>query len=698
LKSSAVATRYRVAVDIGGTFTDFVLRGSEGQLLTYKLSSTTDDYGRAIVQGLRSLSNEHGFAPEQVVEIVHGTTVGANTVLEGKGAKTALITTHGFRDVLELRRVRLAELYNMNYARSAPLVQRRHRYEVRERINFRGNVVTPLNIEDVERALEQVAKSGAESVAICLIHSYANAAHEEFIEQRAREVLPVDCFVSASYRVLPEIQEYERTSTTVINAYIGPAIRRYCRRLRESLSEAGFHAPIQIMQSSGGILSIDEVLQHPAQILESGPAAGVIGAATVGIRWGEPNLLTVDMGGTTAKAALIEDGRPGKTNEYEVGAGINVSSKLVKGRGHALKLPVIDISEIGAGGGSIARVSSHATLSVGPDSAGAAPGPACYCLGGKAATLTDAMVALGYLNPRYLIGGALKISFQEALRALQNDVAHPLNLPLLEAAHGVYTLAATTMTRAVKAVSTFRGRDPRDFTLFAFGGNGPLMAAEIASALEIKRIRIPRFAGLFSAVGLLNARMEREVSRTWLRSMESVAYDEVEQQFQSLERDLWESCRTLERSDQMKLQRQADLRYHGQAFELTVDVLPSGADNALRIRKAFAKEHFRTYGHGAEEDPIDLVTLRVVASLPAEAGMVEDGSGLATGEAGSSRQVYFGPHFQSVESPVLHRGALEGGIDGPLVIEEHDTTILVPPGWKAMLGSEASVILERSAR
>lgn len=698
MKTEAVRTRYRAAVDIGGTFTDFVLRGSEGQILTHKLSSTTDDYGRAIVQGLRSLSAQHGFAPDQIVEIVHGTTVGANTILEGKGAKTALITTQGFRDVLELRRVRLAELYNMNYERSAPLVRRRHRYEVRERMNFRGEVLTPLNAEDVERALELVAGSGAEAVAICLLHSYANPAHEKQIEKRAREILPPDCFVSASYRVLPEIQEYERTSTTVINAYIGPAIRRYCRRLRESLNDAGFHSPIQIMQSNGGILSIDEVLQLPAQILESGPAAGVIGAASAGMRWGEPNLLTVDMGGTTAKAALIEAGRPGKTNEYEVGAGINVSSKLVKGRGHALKLPVIDISEIGAGGGSIARVSSHATLSVGPDSAGAVPGPACYGLGGKAATLTDAMVALGYVNPQYLVGGELKIDFQDANRAVRKDVAEPLKLPLLEAAHGVYILAATTMTRAVKAVSTFRGRDPRDFTLFAFGGNGPLMAAEIATALDIRRIRFPRYAGLFSAVGLLNASMEREVSRTWLRSMEAVDYGEVETQFLSLEADLLASCRNLERADRLQLQRQADLRYHGQAFELTVDVLPGGADTAACIRKSFVKEHLRTYGHGADEDPIDLVTLRVTAHLPADSALMDDGLALPKGEAGPSRKVYFGPRSQAIDTPVLRRGALEGGLNGPLIVEEHDTTILVPPAWKATLGDEASVVLERSGK
>jgi len=308
------------------------------------------------------------------------------------------------------------------------------------------------------------------------------------------------------------------------------------------------------------------------------------------------------------------------------------------------------------------------------------------------------MVALGYVNPKYLVGGDLKIDFEEAVRAVRDDVAIPLNLPMLEAAHGVYTLAATTMTRAVKAVSTFRGRDPRDFTLFAFGGNGPLMAAEIASALDIRRILFPRFAGLFSAVGLLNASMEREVSRTWLRSMASVDYNEVERQFLSMEVDLSGKCRNLERADQLRLQRQADLRYHGQAFELTVDVLPAGADTASRIRRAFVSEHLRTYGHGADEDPIDIVTLRVTARLPADWVQVEEGLVLPKGQAGSSRRVYFGPHAQSMETPVLHRGTLEGGLVGPLIIEEHDTTILVPPAWRATLGSDARVVLERSGK
>ncbi len=687
------AIHYRAAIDIGGTFTDFVLQGDDGSTLTHKTSSTPDDYGRAIVDGLQAMAARHGFAPDAVSEVIHGTTVATNTILEGKGAATALVTTQGFRDVLELRRVRIAELYNLGYTRPAPLVPRRHRFEVDERLNHRGEVERPLTDTAIDRVLDEVRASGATALAICLLHSYANPAHEQRIEARARAVLPRGTFICASYRVLPEIKEYERTSTTVINAYIGPAILRYCQRLRAALDGAGFRAPIRIMQSSGGVLSLEEVLEIPAYIVESGPAAGVIGSAIAGARWGEPNLLTVDMGGTTAKAALVEEGRVGRTNEYEVGAGINISSRLVKGGGHALKLPVIDISEIGAGGGSIARVSAHGTLSVGPDSAGAMPGPACYGQGGESATLTDAMVTLGYVNPRYLVGGALALQGDRARAAIESQVAVPLRMPLLEAAHGVYVLAATTMTRAVKAVSTFRGRDPRDFTLFAFGGNGPLMAVEIAQALDIGKVICPRFAGLYSAVGLLNAAIEREVSQTWLRPLRELTVAALDGRFATMEARVREMYRGYAAQAQLQVRRWADLRFHGQAYELTVPVPEVGPDLIAVIRDAFVAEHRRTYGHGDAADAIDLVNLRVSAGLPMPAFVHAP---LATSHAeAATRDAYFGAAWGVLPTTVVARDALATGLAGPAIVEEVDTTVLVPPGWRATLGPDSSIVMQR---
>jgi N-methylhydantoinase A len=496
--------------------------------------------------------------------------------------------------------------------------------------------------------------------------------------------------------VLPEIKEYERTSTTVINAYIGPTIRRYCQGLREALSRVGFDAPLRIMQSSGGVLSLDEVLDVPAYIVESGPAAGVIGAAVAGSRWGEPNLLTVDMGGTTAKAALIEDGQVARTSEYEVGAGINISSKLVKGGGHALKLPVIDVSEIGAGGGSIARVSQHGILGVGPESAGAVPGPACYASGGTSATLTDAMVTLGYVNPAYLVGGALPLDARRAREAVAADVAQPLALPLLDAAYGVFVLAAATMTRAVKAVSTFRGRDPRDFTLFAFGGNGPLMAAEIAGALDIGRVLCPRHAGLFSAVGLLDASMEREISRTLMRPLEQLDDEVIGSAFAALETELRDAYRTHACRDSLQLRRLADLRFHGQAFELTI-AAPGGASMAASLRTAFVDEHRRTYGHGDEGDAVDLVNLRVAAVMPATADKATSTVLPPARTPRPARDVYFGPRWKTMVTPIIDRGSVATGVDGPVIVEEDDTTVLVPPAWRASLGADATIVLERQA-
>ena len=356
-----------------------------------------------------------------------------------------------------------------------------------------------------------------EALAICLLHSYANPDHERRLAEIAREILPPHVFVTCSVDVLPELREYERTSTTVINGYLGPVVAHYIASLCEKLQRIGIGAPLQVMQSNGGILYADAVLRKPAAIVESGPAAGVIGAARIAPLSGYPNIISLDMGGTTAKASMVEDGAVVKTSDFEVGAGINLSSKLAMGGGHALKLPVIDVSEIGAGGGSIVAVDRHGRLQVGPESAGAVPGPVCYDIGGERATLTDALVALGYLNPDYLVGGEMRLNAEKARQALLEQVARPLGRGLLEAAHGVQVVAGATMMRAVKAVSTYRGRDPRDFDLFAFGGSGPVLATEVARQLGMRRVIVPPNPGLFSAIGLLLSNIEHEFVRAFFR-------------------------------------------------------------------------------------------------------------------------------------------------------------------------------------
>jgi N-methylhydantoinase A len=692
-------TSYRIGIDIGGTFTDIVALSGDGQVRRMKLPSTPDDYSRAIRQGLGDLMAGEGIPPASVESVVHGTTVATNAILEGRGARTALLTTAGFRDVLELRRIRLPQLYDLTYERPADLVPRRRRFEVAERMGPRGEILQPLDIASAEAALDRVAASGAEALAIAFLHAYANPDHEERVADLARARLGPQVFICRSSDVLPEIREYERTSTTVINAYVGPVVHTYLSRLRDALDALGIAAPLRIMQSNGGVLGAEAVLNKPAFIVESGPAAGVIGGAALAARCGLPNVITIDMGGTTAKASMIEDGRVVKTSEYEVGAGINLSSQLTKGRGHALKLPVIDVSEIGAGGGSLARIDATGMLRVGPESAGAVPGPVCYGLGGEIVTLTDAMIALGYVNPHALAGGAVKLDAARSRAAMQAQIAGPLNRPLAEAAHGVFVIAAEIMTRAVKAVSTFRGRDPRGFRLIAFGGNGALMAAEIAAALQVREVVVPPLPGLFSAFGLLDARLEADVSRTLFRRAAAVDAGEMAAIFDRLTAQaratlLGEGCP----EDRIRLRRTAELRYSGQAFELAVDVAAGALppNIGLDLAEAFGQEHLRTYGHHAPGDPVDLMSLRITAWEDAPAGATSAPLRLLDDTRGGSRPAYFGRRHGLIDTPILGRHALANPVDGPAVIEEYDATTLVPPGWTARLDEWGNILLARA--
>ena len=434
----------------------------EGSVHAEKLLTTPDDFGRGIAEGLAAALRNVGAEPGDVDIIVHGTTVATNAILEAKGAATGLITTEGFRDVLELRRLRIPEMYSLNWTKPPPLVPRRLRREAREKVGPRGDVRLPLDEASVVAACERLAEENVAAVAIAYLHAYANPAHEQRSADIAREVLGTDVFITCSSDILPEIREYERTSTTVINAYLGPILSGYFVSLQRHLKQIDVTAPVQVMKSDGGVMSVAAATQKPAYIVESGPAAGVIGAARLDTT---KNIITLDMGGTTAKASMVEHGQVARTGDYEVGAGINLSSKLVMGGGYALKLPVIDISEIGAGGGSIVSLDRGGLVKVGPESAGAVPGPVCYGRGGEEPTFTDSVLTLGYLNPGHLVGGDLQLDANRARQVLENAIAKPIERDLLDAAWGIFQVACGTMVRAVKAVSTYRGRDPRDFTL-----------------------------------------------------------------------------------------------------------------------------------------------------------------------------------------------------------------------------------------
>lgn len=695
--------RYRAGVDIGGTFTDIVLCGSDGAVHTKKVSSTPDDYGRAIVVGLRELLASVGAVLSQVDELVHATTVATNTVLEGKGARTALITTKGFRDVVEIGRLRVPGLYNLNYSKPEPLVRRRHRYEVDERLLATGEVETTLRLADVERAIEMMQADGIEAVAVSLLHSYVNPIHELKIRDLLQKAFGDSVYITCSHEILPEIREYERTSTTVVNAYLGPVVVRYLRSLIDKLREIGMMGAVQIMHSNGGVMSAATVMAKPACIIESGPAAGVIAGAHVAKLSGYDSVITVDMGGTTAKAAIIEAGEPARTTEYEVGAGINLSSKLVKGGGHAVKLPFIDVSEIGAGGGSMVRLDGAGAICVGPDSAGSVPGPVCYDAGGDTPTLTDAVLSLGYLNPEFIAGGEVRLNGAKARAALSARIAEPAGLDLLQAAYGVFSIAAATMTRAVKAVSTYRGRDPREFAMFAFGGNGPVIAHAIAQLVEMRTVIVPPAPGVFSASGLLYSQTQHEFMSSMFTALDVVDTDQLAAKLLELG---GQARATIAREgyarEDIDIQYALDLRYAQQAYELTVPIEFAEGTTlvASDIARRFHEEHRRTYGHASTADSLELVNLRAVGTLRSQAQHQYNASRTAapksSGQAAhATREAYFGPRFGLLTTPVMTRAAVAaaGVLQGPVIVEEYDSTCVVPPEATVSVDASQNLVI-----
>jgi N-methylhydantoinase A len=696
----------RIGIDIGGTFTDLVLVCSDGRAARRKVGSTPDDYANAIIEGITLLLADCGIRPEEVRDVVaHGTTVATNAILEGKGARTALVTTEGFKDVLELRRIRVPELYNLFYERPPALVPRRWRFEVKERIGPLGEVWTPLDGRSLEQTLERIKRADVEAVAVCLLHSYANPEHEQQVTEALREQLP-KLYVTPSIEVLPEIREYERTSTTVVNAYIGPQISRYLSSLSERLQAMGIYAPLMIMQCNGSVMTLGMAMALPAHLVESGPAAGVKGAAQLARQLGCPNAITLDMGGTSAKASSIEDGAIQLTSDYEVGGGINVSSLLVRGGGYALKVPAIDLSEIGAGGGSVVWIDRGGRLQVGPQSAGAVPGPVCYQAGGTSPTVTDAIAVLGYLNPGYLAGGAVALNVELAETLLREKIAEPLGMSVLETAYGVYSVASVNMVRAVKAVSTFRGRDPRDAILVAFGGNGPVCAAEMARTLQMRQILIPPIAGLFSALGLLTSGLQLQRSRTYICTAVPEAAGALELRYVELERSV---MATMQENgyevSRLSLMRSADMRYADQGYELTVSVGDAGkAIDVKKLVKDFEQQHLRTYGHAANDEVVDVVNIRVSARVQdSEGDIVDSGTKLAAIASASEvrashsdRQAYFGPELGILMTPVISREDLDSdAAEGPIIIEEYDSTCVVPPDFDVWRDDCGNIRLDR---
>jgi N-methylhydantoinase A len=682
----------RIAADIGGTFTDVALSRRDRTVATRKVASTPDDYARGVVEAILELIEVEGLAPGDIGEVMHACTVATNAILEGKGAKTALITTEGFRDVLEMRRIRVPRLYEPLYQKPPALSPRKWRFEVTERMDFRGEVLTPLDKASVSAAIDAIEAAGVEAVAVCLLHSYANPSHERQIGAMLAERLP-GLFVSLSVDVLPEIREYERTSTTVINSFVGPPVKAYLDSLRDRLTAAGLPSRFFMMHSAGGIVDSRTVVARPAQIVECGPAAGVIGARAVMLAAGYSDAITFDMGGTTAKASLIENGQLLRADDYEVGGGISLSSKLAKGGGYALKLPVIDISEVGAGGGSIVWRDRAGALKVGPHSAGARPGPACYGAGGTDPTVTDANMVLGYLNPEALAGGAVPVDPALSREALTRVVAAPMGIDLDRAAYGVHELVSTVMTRAVKSVTTFRGRDPRDFVMIAFGGNGGVHAVSLARSLGIRTVIVPPGAGVLSALGLLEADIETSASAALLRRLDEVDSVALARAFAALDRQA--STELSRETDALEFVHEADLRYRGQAFELTLPFSGAVGLDAERaaLRATFDAAHERTYGYRLADTPVEIVSLRVKARVPC----VSKGLGapsLSSPSPERRRSVYFGPEWGWSDAAVIDRASLSAGArTGPAIIEEYEGTTILPPDCTAALDVRGNIVV-----
>ena len=679
---------FRVGIDIGGTFTDLVLLGKAGRTITVKVPSTPDDYSRSIAESLEEALPRIGIGGREIDEVIHGTTVATNAILERRGVRTGLITTAGFRDVLEIRRLRMPRLYDLKWQKPEALAARMDRVEVDERIEHTGRIAQPLDEGSVHAALDKLLDNGVQAIAVALINSYANDRHERRIAEIIGE-RGVDVPLCLSCEVHPEIKEYERTSTTVVNAYILPVVGTYLRSLERVLNRLEISGPLRIMQSNGGAMGVDAAAAKPVNIIESGPSAGVVGAAEIAAKLGYENVLTFDMGGTTAKAAMIEGGRFDRVGELDVGAGINFAARLLKGGGYHVSVPAIDIAEVGAGGGSLVRIDAGGALAAGPESAGAIPGPVCYDQGGSVATVTDANVVLGFISPIQLVGGELAIRSDLSAAAIREQIAEPMGVSVDDAAFGIHRVANATMARALRAVSSERGRDPRQFALMVFGGNGPVHAATLARSLDISTILIPPVAGVFSALGLLFPATEHHLVRTFKRELAGVARVDITAAFAALEAE-GSGALSVEGygADMTEYEHQADLRYRGENTNLTVNA--AGAlDDPWVLADEFAREHERTYGYRSDEEKVELVNLRLIArGLSAEARVpdslsVAERSTAAAQSGTRSRTVCFGPAVGRLETPVVGRAAVgESWIDGPVIVEEYDSTTVVPPGCR----------------
>jgi N-methylhydantoinase A len=681
-----------VGVDIGGTFTDLV-GCIDGKIVTSKSSTTPADPTRGVADTLRLAKCDL----PGLGEVLHGSTIAINTVLERKGAVTALITTKGFRDVYAIGRGNRIEAFNLWFHRPKPLVERRLTFEVNERVNHEGKVLTALDTAEVETIAREIKAQGIEAIAVCLLHSYANPDHERAIGEVLRRTNP-GLFVTLSHEILREFREYERTSTTVLNAFVGPRVSNYLGTLDDYLRKEEFVGKLHLMRSNGGVMSLDQAKAQPVSMMESGPVAGMIGAGRLATHLGLAKCIGFDMGGTTAKSSLITNGHPAIEEGYVIGDHAS---------GQPMQLPVVDIVEVGNGGGSIAWVDPTGGLHVGPRSAGADPGPACYGKGSMDPVVTDADLVLGRINGHRFLGGNMHLDMAAAERAIDEKVGKPLGLSTKEAALGVATISDNNMSLSVRAVSVNKGVDPRDTAMIAFGGAGPLHAIAIAREIFIPQVIIPKLPGTFSALGMLMASWRQDFVRTLVGRLGTLDAGLVEKVFAELGQDgKAQMQRDDVGADIADFRFYADLRYVGQEHALPIPISSPQmlTGDIAKVRALFNEEHDQRYGQSALEEKLEVVNLRLVVTAArsdtiAEEWLSEDWTPTETAEE-TSRDVIFSDPEKPEKARVLWRPALPAGFSfiGPAVIEEPNSTILIHPGDKVTVTKAGHLIVDLAGK
>ena len=688
----------RCGVDIGGTFTDLVVVDEvTGAVRVGKVLTTAKDPAHGVEQGVQSLLDDAGVDPGRVRAVVHGTTLATNALIERKGARTGLLTTEGFRDALEIRHEGRYDMYDLLIDPPPPLVPRHLRREVPERLGPDGAVLLALDEDAARRVIAGLVRDGVEAVAICLLHAYLNPVHERRLAELVREAAP-SVAVSCASDVVPEIREYERSSTTTANVYVAPLMARYLEDLERRLTGLGVPGQLYIMQSSGGIALPPLARRLPIRLVESGPAAGALAAAQAARERGDSRLLSFDMGGTTAKACVIDGGAPLVAREFEVAR----ADRFKKGSGLPVRVPVIEMIEIGAGGGSIARVDRMGLLKVGPDSAGADPGPACYSLGGRQPTVTDADLLLGYLDAEFFLGGRMRLDRAAAERAVLEDVGRPLGLDATAAAWGIHRVVNENMAAAARIHGIERGRDLRAYPLFAFGGAGPVHCWQVAKVLKVPRILIPFGAGAMSAWGLLAAPLAFDFVRTLRARLDAADWGALNRLFAEMED---EGGELLARADaaraSVRVSRIAEMRYVGQGHEVEALIPPGplSADSLPAITTAFEAAYRALYHRLPQGVPIEALNWRVTVAAPAPAltfGGAVAGGGSAPGAVKGTRRAWFAEANDWVETPVYDRYALGPGttLAGPAIVEERESTAVVGPGARCRVDERRTLVVE----